>query len=217
MGFYYLSIPSLILIAVIYAVAIAAFRFVWIRLLHRKFTGPIVWVVVAAIVIAPWVEELWIAWNFGQACREAGTFIYKKVQVEGFYDDTTHWWRQLQESRYQFVESRDNLYGTLWRVERVGDEIRHFKIDRPTARYQYKTRYSHAPVAHKVVRHEDVVEDNLTSDLLGRELVFGRDAPWFYVGLDRPVKLCRGKRDARGSLYVNVLIPVDAEAKGNKR
>jgi len=70
MGFYYISIFSLILIAVIYAVAIGVFRFVWVRLLGRKFTGPIVWVVVAAIVIAPWVEELWIAWNFGQVCKE---------------------------------------------------------------------------------------------------------------------------------------------------
>jgi hypothetical protein len=118
MGFYYLSILSLILIAVIYVVAIGVFRFIWVRLLSRKFGGPTVWIVVAAILIAPWAEELWVAWNFGQACKEAGTFIYKKVQVEGFYDDTTGWGpRQLAESKYRFMESRDLLNRRLLRVE----------------------------------------------------------------------------------------------------
>lgn len=54
MGFYYLSIFSLSLILSIYAVAIGLFRFVWVRILHRSFKGPIVWCVIAAILIAPW-------------------------------------------------------------------------------------------------------------------------------------------------------------------
>ena len=158
MGFYYLSIFSLFLIAAIYAVAIGAFWLVWARLLGRKFTGPAVWVVVAAIVIAPWVEELWIAYHFGQACKEAGTFIYKKVQVDGFYDDTTGWGpRQLAESKYRFVESKDVLYKALSRVERADDVSR----DRALAWYADKNRGKQRPkdlyVVHPVSDKEQIV------------------------------------------------------------
>jgi hypothetical protein len=89
--------------------------------------------------------------------KDAGIFVYKTVEVEGFYDDTTHWWRQLIESNYQFVESRDNTYGGLWRVERDGKGVRHFKIDRPTARYHYTTNIYGTRVAHKITRQESRV------------------------------------------------------------
>jgi hypothetical protein len=217
MGFYYISIFSIALLGVVYGLLLLVF---WgIARLTRGVPGRKVLLAVVGVVflILPVAEELWIAWNFGQLCRkDAGLFIQKVVEVEGFYDDTTHWWRQLAESKYQFMESRDNTYGGLFRVERDGDGLRHFKIDRPTARYHYKRHYSHAPAAYKVVKHERVVFDTLVSEVLARELSYGRDAPWFYIGLDRPVKICRGKREVKGSLYVNVLFPAESSDKGKQ-
>ena len=217
MGFYYFSIFSIVPLGIAYGMLFLVY---WgIARLTRGIPGRKALLVVVGMVflILPVAEELWIAWNFGQACKEAGTVITKRVNVDGFYDDTTHWWRQLSEFKYQFVESRDNLYGTLWRVERFGNEIRHFEIERPTARYHYKWPNSHTRVSHKIVKHERIVADSFENQILAREVAFGRDASWFYIGLDRPLKPCNGKRELKGSLFVNVLFPKDAEELRDKR
>lgn len=191
MSFYYLSIFSLIFIAVLYAVVLGLIWFVWVKLNKRKFSGPAAWCVVALVLVVPWLEEFWIAWNFGQLCRkDAGIVINKVVEVEGFYDDTTHWWRQLAESGYQFVESRDSTYGGLYRVEKNGAEIKHFKIDRPTARYHFTKPHSHTPVFHKIKMFEYLVEDKKDGVVLAREKTYARQAHWFYIGLDRPTRFC---------------------------
>jgi hypothetical protein len=109
------------------------------------------------------------------------------VEVDGFYDDTTHWWRQLkEESQYQFVESRDNLYGTLWRVERNGDDVRHFKIDKPTARYHYTKDTYGVSVSHKVDRQEGRVIDTSSGEILGRYTRYSREPYSFYLSFRGP-------------------------------
>ena len=220
MGFYYISILSIALLGVVYGLLLLLF---WgIARLTRGLRGRKALLAIIAVVflVLPVSDELWIAWNFGQACKEAGTFIYKKVEVEGFYDDT-HGWRpdKLRASGFRFVEGRDTTSGrdSFWRHEYVGDQIRSFKINHPTARYQYRNPHSHTPVAYQVVKHERIVVDAETREVLARELSYGRYAPWFYIGLDRPVKICRGKREVRGSLYVNVLFPTGTSPKGNRR
>lgn len=85
-----------------------------------------------------------------------------------------------------------------WRVTR---------LDRPTARYHYLGT-THVPVAHKVVKHEHLVVDSESKGVLAQELSYGRQAPWFFVGLDSPLMICAGKREATGLLYRNVLIPI---------
>jgi hypothetical protein len=220
MGFYYFSLLSVPLLGVVYGLLLLLF---WgVARVTRGMPGRagLLGVVGAVFLVLPVAEELWIAWNFGQACKEAGTFIHKKVKVDGFYDDT-HGWRpdKLRASGFRFMEGHDTTSGknSYWRHEFVADQIQSFKIDRPTARYHYKIPYSHAPVAYNVVKHERVVVDSQTREVLARELSYGRYAPWFYIGLDRPAKICRGKREVRGSLYVNVLIPGEPSAKGNQR
>lgn len=229
MGFYYISIFSIPLLAVVYIVLFLVF---WgLARVTRGMPGRKALLAVLGVVflVLPVAEELWIAWNFGQACKEAGTFIGKKVQVEGFYDDTTAWGpRQLAESKYQFVESKDSLYKKLSRVERANSESRDralawyaeknpskerskdlfvvhpvsdseqivvspnsidawrvTKLDRPTARYHYKMPHSHSPFAHKIVKHETVVLDSSTGDLLGKYTRFSRGSPWFYISVGK--------------------------------
>ena len=213
MGFYYISVISIALLGIVYGVLLLIF--LGVARLTRGMPGrkAVLGVVGAVFLVLPVAEELWIAWNFGQACKEAGTFIYKKAKVEGFYDDTTHWWRQLAGSKYQFVESRDNLYGTLWRVERVGDEIKHSKIDRPTARYHYSKPHSHTKVSFKVTMFEYLVRDSQADEVLAREKTFARNAPWYFIGLERPTLFCPvsgnyGER-IHATIYDLVLLPAE--------
>ena len=126
MRFYYFSLIGTFLALAASGVLVAAFWLVWTKLLGRKLTGRVVSVSIPVALLIPWSEEFWIAWNFGQLCRkDAGLFVAKTVEVEGFYDSTTAWGpRQLAERGYRFVESRDNIYGKLTRVERADAHAR---------------------------------------------------------------------------------------------
>jgi hypothetical protein len=213
MRFYYFSLLSWVVYVVYGAIAVTLVSLLWTKFLKLKLRNPVYWALAVAILVAPWIEELWIAYNFDRLCRkDAGVFINKSVEVDGFYDDTTHWWRQLSESsNYKFVESRDNATGQLWRVERVGDELRHFKIDEPTARYRYMAPQQSAPIGYKIRKTERVVTDSQTQEVLARETLYARKAYWFFIALGAPVILCKDV-DQRGSpsvgsIYNAVLKP----------
>ena len=205
MGFFFFSILSVFTLGIAYGLLLLLF---WgIARLTRGVPGRKVLLAVAGAVflVLPVAEEFWIAWNFGQLCKkDAGIFIHTTVEVEGFYDDTTHWWRQLGESKYQFMESRDNTYGGLFRVERDGNELRHFKIDRPTARYYFAKPHNHTIVAHKIKMFEYLVGDRTTNQILAREKTYAREAPWFFVGLDRPTRFCAVSGDYGERIYATL-------------
>ena len=209
MRFYYFSLFSWMAYAVVVFVAVTLLWLIWTRLLKRKVGHPVYWVLVGAILVAPWAEELWIAYSFDRLCRkDAGILIKRTVEVDGFYDDTTHWWRQLVESNYRFVESRDRIDNKLWRVERNGNEIRHFQIDRPSARYQYKMLNSHTSVAHQIKRFEDVVIDSHNGEVLGRYTNYYRGSHWFFISLSAPTIPCEETETAvrqRGTLSIVAL------------
>jgi hypothetical protein len=255
MGFYYGSLFSLIPLGIAYVAMALVFWGVAVgtRGIQRRRTVLVITALV--LLVLPISEELWIAWNFRQACKDAGKFVYKKVVADGFYDDTAGWGpRQLRESQYQFVESKDvlHLHRKISRVESLSDSIRdqtlarysskgegkqpleqefvEFRlsdaeqiyvardrtrtwrvtmIERPTARYHYIQPAAHKPVAHKVRRNERQVVDVVEKDILAREVNVAREAPWYYVSLDRPLMLCYGRQDPsmRGSIYTHALLP----------
>ena len=111
------------------------------------------------------------------------------------------------------MESRDNTYGGLWRVERDGKEVRHFKIDHPTARYHYTTNIYGTKVAHKITRQESRVSDETTGEIIGRYIEYGRRPPWFFVGMGEASFSCDGPNGGPNSkhnrlIYRDVLIPI---------
>lgn len=108
MSFYYPSIFSFIFLAVLYAVVLGLIWLVWVKLAKRKFSGPAAWGVVALVIVAPWLEEFWIAWNFGQLCKkDAGLVVHKVVEVEGFYSDPPIGTLELVKSGgYRFIETK---------------------------------------------------------------------------------------------------------------
>jgi hypothetical protein len=121
MRFYYFSLFSWIAYAVVVTAAIAVLWLVWSKLLGRKRLDAVYWGLVAAILVAPWSEELWIAYNFGHLCRkDAGLVISKTAKVDGFYDDTGTRTR-LVSLPYKFVESPDG-HGGYQRLERATEK-----------------------------------------------------------------------------------------------
>ncbi len=222
MRFYYISIFSVMLLGIIYLVGTGLL--VWIGLWLRKRWKK-AWMVMVPLFLllyaGPVAEEFWIAWNFGKLCnKDAGIFVYKTVEVDGFYDDTTHWWRQLSESEYKFVESRDNTYGGLYRVERDGKALRHFKIEQPSAKHHYE-KDSGVRVTHKVYRQSSTVEEIPTHLILGRYIRYSRQAPWFFIGLDDPGFGCDGPDGGPNTkhsflIYREILKPISTVAREKK-
>ncbi|MEO8629479.1 MAG: hypothetical protein ABI612_15465 [Betaproteobacteria bacterium] len=214
MSFYYQSIFSYMFLAILYLIAIGLWWLFWVKMVGRKFSGLVTWTVVVVVLVAPWTEEFMISYRFARLCEGAGVFIYQKVLVDGFYDDTneTHAGpptpqaaAAFDRSGYTFLEMR--FKDKVVHLEKQGGQWHPQVLDQPMARYHYRNPDRHTQVAHKITKIESVVVDSETSMVLARETIYTRGAPWFYIGLDRPLILCRGMYPLRGALYEQVLLP----------
>lgn len=125
MGFYYISIFSIVPLGIAYGLLALVYWGVMRGTRAMPGRMAILSLVGVIFLILPIGEELWIAWNFGQACKEAGTFIHKKVQVEGFYDATMRSaYENTKPGQFRFVEQATADGEAFERVERVDDESR---------------------------------------------------------------------------------------------
>jgi hypothetical protein len=207
---------------------------------------------VAAIIVGPWVEEFWIAYNFDRLCKkDAGLFINKVVEADGFYDSTRRSAYELTRTGpYKFVEHATvDLKGTehvelataierqralAWYEkqnpgrERQKDRSVFYplneketivvfpngidawkvtKLDKPTARYQYRRVDDHKPIVHQIKRFESVVADNQTEEILGRYTNYRRGPYSFFISLDAPTIECSELKGKDIFVYPYVLKP----------
>jgi hypothetical protein len=224
MRFYYISIVSIAMLAVIYLVGTVILF--WIGQAWRKHYKR-AWLAMTPFFMllyaAPVAEEFWIAWNFGRLCaKDAGIFVYETVEVEGFYDATRQTLpgprtqqaaEQLDRGGYRFYEMvfPDFKGGPskVVHLEKVNGIWASTVLDQPTARYQYKELASHWPASHQVKKFERVVVDQESGEVLGRYLNYYRGAPWFFIGLGRPTIPCiETEDDTRkyGTIAVHSLV-----------
>ncbi len=162
MRFYYISIFSVMLLGLFYLIGTGLLAALWLWLRKRWKKA---WIAMVPLFLllyaAPVAEEFWIAWNFGQLCKkDAGIFIYKTVEADGFYDDTrpAHAGpptplavKSMNESGYRFHERplRDNKGGPtkVVRIEKVDGQWTSTvprpprgKVLLPVAAYEYPRR-----------------------------------------------------------------------------
>lgn len=229
MRFYYMSIISLAAVIIYYFVVLWIVRGYWSVSRKDLFANTVALTIAAAVLVAPWAEELWIAYNFGQLCRkDAGIFINKVVEVEGYYDATANRLsidRQvLPVTAESFEKQGYKFYEQSLRYEQNGlGKVAHFKklngewvgsiLDKPKARYHYTRNIYGEEVAHKITRVEARVTDSENGTVIGRYVSYGRGPYWFYVSLGRPPYSCDGPDGGPNSkhnslIYREVLKPV---------
>lgn len=134
LALYYTSVLSVIPLTLAYFVLLLLF-WVIVRLtrglrMHALLLAP----VGAVFLVLPVAEELWIAWNFAQACKQAGTFISKKVQVDGFYDDTGASLELVRSGAYRFVEGpseKGAVRVSLGNPEFMEEALERFRRENP--------------------------------------------------------------------------------------
>jgi hypothetical protein len=207
MRFYYWTGLNWIILFPVYLIGLALIALLWWWLAKRmKRTWAVTVPLLFVLALGPWVEELWIAWNFGQLCKkDAGIFIYRTVEVEGFYDATAHLTTvstPVPKSAADYYDTAGFKFYELVLADTRGGPSRvvHYMkvdgvwtptvLDKPTARYHYRWPHADTRMSHKVDKIERTVVDSELNEQLARETKYRRRAPWFFIGLDRPVMLC---------------------------
>ncbi|MBK9160737.1 MAG: hypothetical protein IPM27_04120 [Nitrosomonadales bacterium] len=163
---------ALVLLLIVWPLGKLLKRFRW----RWAAVGPVAFVLLAA----PWAEEYWIARNFELACKDAGVHVYKKVEVEGFYDDTGNGGYELiKQYGYHFMEHK-GMQGNVEHIEFVDGQWKVTPLDRPAARYHYKFAYQPTPykteerIGWKMEKLEMVVIDSETGEAIARETDYRR-------------------------------------------
>ena len=123
MRFYYISIFSILLLGLIYLIGTGLLTWfgLWLRKRWKRS-----WMLMVPLFLllyaGPVAEEFWIALNFGKLCKkDAGRFIYKIVEVDGYYDATGATLDSVRPGRYKFIESFSSSGKGAVHVS-VGDE-----------------------------------------------------------------------------------------------
>lgn len=189
----------------------------WLRRWRLKWA--LIVPIALPLLAAPWAEEAWIAWNFTQACKDAGVHVYRKVEVDGFYDETGAIGAGLvKNNRYSFVEYR-RLYNRtqVEHAEKSGGDVQFTFLTHPTARYHFKYADPRQDVriGWKLMKHETVVVDSTNGEIVGRDTHFKRypsvaEGLWMRL-VGSGLVTCQGKApsppDLRYPLYHYVLVP----------
>lgn len=122
MRFYYFSLFSWTLWVVYGVIVITLVSLLWTKVLKLRLRNPAYWVLAIAVLAAPWIEELWIAYNFDRLCRkDAGVFVNKTVDAEGYYEGTGKITRLVGRPPFKFIESPDDG-GKYRRVEHATEQ-----------------------------------------------------------------------------------------------
>lgn len=177
MRFYHISILSVMLLGLFYLAGTGLLAALWLWLRKRWKRA---WIAMLPLFIllyaAPVAEEFWIAWHFGQLCKkDAGIFIHKAVEVEGFYDATMRSaYENTKPGGYQFVEHATEDRKGFERVQRASEEERARALAWYAEANPGKERPKDKSIFHNLNERERVV-------------VFpGDKEAWRVTGLDRP-------------------------------
>jgi hypothetical protein len=169
------------------------------KLLLRRFSPKVCRSLLAppalVLLALPWVEEAWIVWHYNEARKDAGVWVYRQVEVEGFYDETLGGgWEYVKKYGFKFMETnisnaRTRYQEKVLHIERPADLGMPFDqwsttlLDRPTARYHvvyayHPRRHVHEePIGWKLEKIEYRVIDSQTGEILGRKTTIIRVLP----------------------------------------
>lgn len=181
------SIIGYAIIAFFYIISAAFLLALWVRRERYRWVKPVLAVLVPIVLVLPWAEEVWIAWNFGKFCDGAGVHVTRKVEVNGYYNDTVtgpseegrianeQAIQAYERSQFNFLERKATRPGKISHVEKMGDGQWVVTIlDRSTARYHYKLARHDSQVSHKITTIERVVIDSEDNSTLGRSVIYKR-------------------------------------------
>lgn len=202
-------------------IGIAYFPLLLVLALRRRRTGLRGTLILSGLALLPLGaavgEALYIDWRFQKLCKVGGIQITKRVTTDGYFDGSTDWsnWpEEFLKTGFRYIEWKDRTTGSYRRITMEERRIHVDDIPQPTARYR-STRREPAhptPVAHLILRKEDMVIDVETGEILGRRTIFYRypafvDRVWWQF-FDLTPSMCP---PTAGDIEKAVLIPTREE------
>lgn len=202
-----------------WAILIAAFvpvalLLVWIarRFGWRSRVFAVTTLISSIPFVAAIAEPAYVEYNWRTLCASAKTEVKRKVVVEGFYDDGFFYggWAILKGGKngFRFVEWKDKE-GRTWRTEGFSEpELRTVQIEKPTARYHWRTDRFGTPAGHLLKRSEDTIVDVQTGEVIARHVAGARypafvDRIWHQWFGSAPEE-CGSKRVIWGETLVGI-------------
>jgi len=168
------------IVAVLYFVAWRLLAGLAKELGPRRWRWYVIAPIATVVLAAPWVDELWIAWRFGELCKDAGVHVLRKVEVDGFYDDyirSGYDWVDRKE--YRFMEHKSLDGKKVEHVEKTGDGKWRVTIsDTPSARYHFKKTRDDVDVGYQLSAIEYAVIDSRNGETIGRRVIYKRYPGW---------------------------------------
>ena len=130
------SIISYFFMMIFYVISLGILSVLW-RLIEPGRLGRVFMSSIAIVVIVlPWIDEIWIAYHFHEACKDAGIHVSRQVNVDGFYDDAIRsGYSIINRYGYGFMEHRSKKTGKVDHITKNNGQWKKETIDKPTARY----------------------------------------------------------------------------------
>lgn len=226
----FISPFGIIIMAVFYLIATFPMIFLWKKIRHLRYRWWLFVPLILIIMVLPIADELWISYNFYKVCKDAGVYLTRKIEVEGYYNETGGGVdipgvvKGYGENEFSFVE---RLIGynpeekplKVSHVEKNNGEWYVTILDQPTARYHYK----HAdprrwvPIGFQLYKNEMQIVDSETGEIISRETSFSRypslvEGLWIrFFGSGQ--KICnrplddKEKKTLTGSLTYHTFVP----------
>ena len=208
--------------AVFYLIATFPMIFLWKKIRHLRYRWWLFVPLILIIMVLPIADELWISYNFYEVCKDAGVHVTRKIEVEGFYDETMRsGYENIKNNGYQFMEHPSTKKGKIGHVTRINGEWEEEVLNEPTARYHYKYADPRqwVPIGFQLYKHEMQIIDSETGEMVSRETSFSR-YPSLVEGLwirffgsgqeicNRPLE-DKEKKTLTGSLIYHTFIAVN--------
>jgi hypothetical protein len=188
-------------LAIAGALWVVVYKFVlrplWLAWAAKPWRGSVIGTLALILLILPYADEFWIAWQFSKLCEDAGVHVTRKVEVDGYYDATTTGWskaeivtdKQLvaeyEKAGFRFRERNTSVSGSapgkISHLEKYPDGTwRITVLDHPTARYHYRFAdpRQEVPVGLKLEKTEDIVVDSQTGEVIARDIHYTRYLGW---------------------------------------
>lgn len=187
------------------------------------------WAVIAPMLLgvawlsySPYAEERDIQTRFAELCKDAGVKILRKVEVEGFYDDTMpntvgpgpfspQAVASFEGKGYQFYEYRfigptgakQNTIslGRVAHYEKKDGVWKSTLLREPRAQYHFKQLRSAENVGHKIWVTEYAIIDSQHGETIAREIRYmslpNKIDLWWASMLGNPTQFCPENRSTR--------------------
>ena len=176
-----ISIIGLFIILMFYSVAALSLAAFW-KVLPVGRGRRVIIAALAFIALAlPLADEMWISWHFNDLCKSAGVHIKRKVEVDGFYDDTMRsGYELIDRYGYKFMEHHFDNTAAVEHVEKVNGQWHKTILEQPSARYHFKFAdpRQEMPVGYQLQKRETIIVDSTTGEVIGREISFNRYPGW---------------------------------------